>query len=1540
MPVATYQPDPFRELAQIEAWKNRRQRVEEEAEGWTPGMAYRLARMQQRVPWLEPGIKFALVQAGYGPNDPLVDYAARESALQRSEQLGGWQPAGSVIRPGMSAREIGDAVRLKHEILAGRALGLFDDDGLLHEPPERNEDDPFYAQFLRIEDAFKRAERELPYVDYRGRPAVVRYRENSAAQGLDPWDIEYLGEERDLEGGGRLPGVGAGVGSEIAGALGLGEVQQAGLVPGDEAAWDVVKGLSRGVFMGFDFPVQELQGQFRNLVGALNDKGVDWFESQSDLGIVLRTGTDDAGQGFFVGDDSPVAVERRRRERERGQIGGQNITIGRWVASQVVEPGTKPYRLLSGLVDAGVQVADPSAYALGKASGVAKAGRVFRGAEAAEGVSELRNVGRLARGLLPFGSAEAAVEAAGGIRGIRRIVHGPTADAWLNGPIGTRVVEGLAADPSPSSIWRTLGRKVEPRIAAQLADASDPGEVADILRPLLGTTFRRTTDVGPTRLRQAVEGLTTPTGAVLQKTVTPGARRMTSRMPGHRIDTFDPNSAMAEVEAWLSNAKVAGPTATSILDRFARQETRAGMFDVVKEAMTETDGVLARHGITSAPLRSKLTRLFSDTHEDARHWFVDEIGADVPVWSNIMVDGEGVNGFSPHLGVELLDRYIPLPDARAVRRMTSKFRRVLAKGETGDLRLPWAAAMWLQDELWKPVTLLRAAWPIRVVGEEQLRMAASGLESMFRHPASFIAWATGRKGGTDLAGDALSEAEEFQRAMMRGTGGWLREPNRVRTAGTTLYRNTVHERDDFLQGWAGELAMLYNDPVASHVARSATLDEATDWFFGGAGQKFRRELMEAGHPELAQRPVARNYLESISARIAAKTGGHADLLEVVRRGKLNGDNILQADGIRHADLAKRLEAYLDSAPEAVKGPISVTIGATTGDVALNGWRRFTDSAFGWLMTRETNWLSRSPAFRQQYWQRVEELAEHADADSLAQLADAAREAGMGSRYARRLRGRSAVGDLNLDEIDMLAKGFALDETKRLLYDLSERSQFFDAMRLVFPFGEAWKEVITRWSKLALTNPKVVRRAQQVIEGARGEDFGEVVGSPDGQGFFFENEFGEEVFVYPGSEWLTRQTVGVPIPLTGRVEGLSLMTDVIPGLGPVAMMPASIFLPDKPATRELRELILPFGTPGDDGEQGGWTQLLNYAPAWFRRGWQFISSGGFDDQSDRIWNNTVMDVARYLSSTGRYDTSTPAGQQELLEDARSKARRFYAVRSLAQFVAPSAPSPEWLVEANGELVRTAVLAEEYQRLVSEDPESAAETFLGLYGEDLALVAQPKTRTITPGLEATTEARDWMEANPDIVRDFPNTWAFFAPRGGEFDYEVYLSQLRAGQREALTPEQWLRLSNDSLGNVIYAKARRMVGPSPTDDQSAWLRGVYDAIVERYPGFGDPSGLAERAPTERLIRELQKAADTAVLARTETGRGLNLYLEARGMAINQAVELGFVDHTRARDLVGTRDWLREVAARIIVKYPGFHHLWSRVYEREMADDVGVVR
>ena len=78
-----------------------------------------------------------------------------------------------------------------------------------------------------------------------------------------------------------------------------------------------------------------------------------------------------------------------------------------------------------------------------------------------------------------------------------------------------------------------------------------------------------------------------------------------------------------------------------------------------------------------------------------------------------------------------------------------------------------------------------------------------------------------------------------------------------------------------------------------------------------------------------------------------------------------------------------------------------------------------------------------------------------------------------------------IGIDDLESVDDLAKAYALNETKSLLYDLNNRHVISDMLRLMFPFAEVYIEIAGTWTRL-LKNQKTLfgRKVQRAVEGAR------------------------------------------------------------------------------------------------------------------------------------------------------------------------------------------------------------------------------------------------------------------------------------------------------------------------------------------------------------------------------------------------------------------------------------------------------------------------
>ncbi len=1579
-----YLDDIAAELRAIDSWAARNERADAAAAGITGRQAENMALAARMWPGLSPGALLALGRGDYAPDDPLAMQLAtlseqermrnhpydtaygqpsitkamgpdaarllnqQSSAQRQADYATGRATHRASLTPGQRRVEdaqVGGADPHSADLVeAAIARGILRPDGTVVQVTSPTEIDPdtghrtYASPFAqRTDEIFHEvmsalAERQgnddpIPFLmgagtDEKGQTGLYRPRTGAVEVirphsgeptvpdlpgPFDDWFKNGQTQAQALLHERRMPDpLGA---SRIAPTI-------APSAAGYTSPADVIR---QGVFMPLDAGAQELQGQVRNLYALAHGDVPDFWETQSDFGIALSTGKD-SGTGFFTDQESAVAAERRRREAERGQIGGHNVTLGRWLVDGLTpfDPDTKPAMILSGLTDAAVQLyADPSALALGEVGRGIRARQVF---------------------------ATAPDEGVGVVHGLRSMVGSEVqASKFLDEDMlrADGVMHTWADTDNAYDIWRMSGHKLPIRMAGRIADdAHTADEVRAIVEPAIGGRIREVSTLSTDIPRRSLRPNTMPIRG--------------------KIDAHDPDIVAREIESFMHN--IPGTTDDQIaaaIARAARADDPIALNRAIRDSLTDSDGLLAAAGITDANWRKTLTQMAADTHEEIQSTFVETLTHQGPTDNPFLLAGEELRYPGAQLVTELAPRYITLPDARTIRRVTSRYKNLIATPE-GDLRLPLAFLENFQNEIWKPLQLMRPAWLARVVGEEQIRMAGAGYDSMFKHPLSFIAWRLAHKGQApawmregaeggiaDIKGAVMGETNTFKDAMS-GQGEWV-DRAIVSTGVPTNYTNTEigNARNLFNESWGSELIRLHMDPVAQHVAHAESFDEAVEWFTRGGGNKYRAQLATAKPGQFDTIEDARSYLETVQRRIDYATSGNDTLLEAVRTGRLDGTDLMSGHN-QHPDLAGRLESLHDDfAPLKLRGEEQRTL---SNKGIANRWRQGVDHMFSILMTNRTNNLSRAPVYDQAYFRRVEEMLPQADPAVRDEIIDMARQGGAPSRAIKRMKGIRSTGTYTADEINDVAHGFAIDETKELLYDLTRKGRFMDAARLVFPFGEAWSEVLTRWfgrNGIIRNNPKVIRRFQQTIQAARGEDFGQVMTGEPG-GFFTTNEFGEEVFTIPGSKLLTDKLLGVPVPMTGNVQGLSMFGTIMPGLGPVIQMPVAALIENKPGPQAVKKLfgllettelpvlnqtikeqIVPFGSPValDQGEA---LNVYNFLPAWMRTGLNAFFND--DVGATQTYGNTVLSMAAYLRSTGRYGNSK-ADQQQLMEDAAFEARNFTIIKALVQSTAPASPSPDWLLEANGREVRARALGEEYQKLKKDDFATADQTFYERYGADVLAAVQSKTRGAVYGVPTTREGANWVMQHPGIEDQLPNTYGFFAPQGDpdDFDTTLYQAQVQAGQRQILNLEQYTRVMSDAKADLLYHRAQDMAGDDHSAPMQAWLRDVRERIHEQYPRWQDESGLFGKADTETLVRELYEAADNPTIRDTEAGKGLALYLQARDQAMDEAESRGRAGFATSQDTEDLRSWLNDVAGRIIDKYPAFATTWEFVLSRE---------
>ena len=667
--------------------------------------------------------------------------------------------------------------------------------------------------------------------------------------------------------------------------------------------------------------------------------------------------------------------------------------------------------------------------------------------------------------------------------------------------------------------------------------------------------------------------------------------------------------------------------------------------------------------------------------------------------------------------------------------------------------------------------------------------------------------------------------------------------------------------------------------------------------------------------------------------VLAKKGVKLTVQEV-HPGEAFGKGGLGTSKLRTLIDQKGVEGKLaDVVKRAERG--SAKSGYPLADKAIAVKDHFTDKIFKDLFGTATQKLEKSPVFRQFYYREVSQTADllaPAEAQKLLDRIDEMVEE-LGIRADNYVGGKETLNKLKkiaassskaegtLDELDAYAKAVALKSTKETLFNATTRNNLQDIMRIVIPFGTAWTEVLGTYARIAVEDPTRIRRAQLMFEGGRKADMS-IVGGQEGQGFFYQDATtGKYTFNLPGSGWATKLVTGVEAPMQAPIKGLSLGFNFNPGIGPVLQTAFSEIVPDTPSTDWIVKMFLPYGR----------TTGIPLLPKWVSQ-LEDVARGDTMNL-ETIYGNTYMETLRALSTSGEYDLTDEADKAKLFADARNKARVITGLRTFAQFIGPTSPSAELTASTKqGDMYGTQ-LVKEFQKLQSENYDTAVQRFLEIYGNDAILYLSNKTESVSGGIEASQQFGDWERRNKKLMEDFPDVAGFMAEGGDDFSFEVWSRQLKKGARRRLTDREMIDAAQYKAASSRYRELRAKLPPNPSAQQSAWLRSWRIQLNKEYPGF---PVVAEFNPGEYpgKIAEMKKMLQDPSLKDNDTAQALQTYLDRRDDAVAQYVAAGGAESGFGTALAAEpiREWLAQWGRTLVNETPEF----ARIYDRLLSYEV----
>lgn len=869
-------------------------------------------------------------------------------------------------------------------------------------------------------------------------------------------------------------------------------------------------------------------------------------------------------------------------------------------------------------------------------------------------------------------------------------------------------------------------------------------------------------------------------------------------------------------------------------------------------------------------------------------------------------DDDGVMHEYPLL-VTTTANVLPLADIDAMQK---------AAGRIGQFKARHPGAAVPEDLLdkfmrvWKPSVLLRVGWPIRVIGDEQMRiMAKIGVLAQMKNltagignkaanaqeklditrrlaageitvaeakalraqPGSHaIGFGHVNVGGYDLEaafGASRAEPNAFfdlssSRASFEKVFGDAerKELDRLRSA-TGQYRSIhpVDDAADYSRSWLQAVnQQIGRDPLARIFLNGGDLDEAVAWLRSPEGRAHAAKLP-------LRRRNLRDWAGAVQDQVESYTLGNAAIKAAALKSKASIDDLarLQPDAsLRPIVHGEVLADALGSGPAA----------RALGGIVEAGYRN--------LGSVPSDLLSRHPFFDSMY------------------RAEAGRLVGLLDEQAKKSGQKLTSDELRL--VERKSREYALSETKKLLYDLAEESDLAHMSRFLMPFYSAWQETITRWAGLAVENPRFVLRMRDVWQAP--ERFG-LVTDENGVEVAVGDDSGDTRTIWTntvdenGQPVRQRVTVGkqryITLPVPGfakdmlGVKGLrqqgevqfnknsfNLMLQGAPGFGPVVQVPVNEIVKDRPDLAASVSFVLPYGV-----QQNVLQSLL---PATARR----LTTQARGEE-DRSFRNAALRI--YFDSVVDFRTGkrqTPPTFQEALGNAKA----FYSIRAVASFVSPAAPrfrSPyQPYIDA-------------YRRMRQADPKNADRQFIDTYGEEFFPLTQAFSRSID-GVVPTVEAFKARGKYRDLVEKHPDLGGLIigAEGAGEFNNAVYQAQFaqRVGpgslqhQRDQIPFEEAAAGPDTRMGWLEYRKIADLITSARVkrglpnlqvkgaQDLALLKRAMVAKLAEKYPAWYDDYAIVDRnAMAKRLAGMREIAADPKISQRQDIA-GLKDYLALR--------------------------------------------------------------
>ncbi len=549
---------------------------------------------------------------------------------------------------------------------------------------------------------------------------------------------------------------------------------------------------------------------------------------------------------------------------------------------------------------------------------------------------------------------------------------------FLTAGHGTKGLDRLVDMTDWKEIWRISKGKVSYDLAKKLADAKSQDEVLEVIAPFIKRGDITAGSLRPGIISRAGENFSEKAAAIADnlqfllpaaKVLTGVGARVQHRLKSHakvaavfeRIQTGSAktkNYLSKEYNTIIKSGSLVNihDTETLLLsvDNFGRAVNldKKVLDDLLEEIATAKSSgvrgyaasvklmkaVFAQYE-TKVPARMKdsfrkATTAFESSNEKmSSYWATRHInGAELKY---VDLKGNKIVLPGPHLDSELLNSTVYLPSPSEYIKLVSKLSKLPGGGKGIEI------ADVLISNWWKKMQLVRPAFVIRNIAEEQLRVFGTGHISILNKPVTALSMWMGRKegpawrrllfhfdehrnnimGNTFSTGDDITDvvqetsAHRVKNSFVEMMSADAKGSFDDRAVKVLSFKNVGavgfgHKR--FFDGVANQIRVLNSTEFARVVAGAtpkqvddaikagASREEAVvDYFFSGAGRKTLEEFAESTPDDFKNfiftREGLKKYLYtakdpsgkdiSVLSRVLETSGGNSNIRELIAYGK-------------------------------------------------------------------------------------------------------------------------------------------------------------------------------------------------------------------------------------------------------------------------------------------------------------------------------------------------------------------------------------------------------------------------------------------------------------------------------------------------------------------------------------------------------------------------------------------------------------------------------------------------------------------------------